>query len=100
MSWLAGCSEGVAVSHRTTPVFNIEEMRIEWPCESSALPQQASDVRLFLSDVQGITGADLTKIIATAGLSESRERKAVAFFTPGLHESALSTLRHEGCRFS
>lgn len=100
MSWLRRLFGKESPSRTGLRRFNIEEMRIEWPCESSALPQQASDVRLFLSDVQGITGADLAKIIATAGLSESRERKAVAFFTPGLHESALSTLRHEGCRFS
>lgn len=95
MSWLRSLFGKESPSRTGVHRSNTDEFRIEWPCESSTLPQEASDVLLFLSDVQGITGADLTKIIETAGLSESRGRKAVAFFTPGLHESALSIVGRE-----
>jgi hypothetical protein len=50
---------------------------------------------LFISDIEGITGADLTKILQIRGLSESRRSKSLAFFTPGLHDSAWSILRRE-----
>lgn len=95
MSWLRslfGKESPPRTGLRWSP---IKEIRIECECESLSRPQEASDVLLFLSDIQGITGDDLTKIIETAGLSESQGRKAMAFFTPGLHESALSTLRRE-----